>query len=312
MPRLHRAIAHKDYPNERFGADFLAEYFLPPHFRFFIRFKNIRANVKNKLKEAFPGLHEYMIARTAFFDRVFRDALTNKIPQIVLLGAGYDSRAYRYSKLNSATKIMELDIETTQNRKKQSLKKAHIDIPEQVTLVPIDFNKESIKNVLEKAGYDNNKETLFLWEGVTYYLDPQAVDQTLEFVSQSSSIESVIAFDYAISVSEENIHQYGVKEFFRSMKEHHQDERIAFSMAEGKMEAFLEQRGLQIIHHLDNAAMEREFLVHENGSSIGQVTANFRFLLASPKEVQETCLKKNVSSESVQPPKDWIYCIYAA
>ena len=82
---LHRAIAHKDYPNERFGADFLAEYFLPPHFRFFIRFKNIRANVKNKLKEAFPGLHEYMIARTAFFDRIFREALTNKIPKLCCL-----------------------------------------------------------------------------------------------------------------------------------------------------------------------------------------------------------------------------------
>ena len=121
---------------------------------------------------------------------------------------------------------------------------------------------------------------------MTYYLDPQAVGQTLEFVSQSSSIESVIAFDYAISVSEENIHQYGVKEFFRSMQEHHQGERIAFSMAEGKMEAYLEQRNMRVMKHLDNATMEREFLVHENGSLIGQVTANFRFMLASPKRIE--------------------------
>jgi methyltransferase (TIGR00027 family) len=280
---LHRAIANKEYKNERFGPDNLAEYFLPSHYRFLIKFKKVRANVKNKLNEAFPGLHEYMIARTAYFDRVFRDALNNKIPQIVLLGAGYDSRAYRYSKLNRATKIMELDIGPTQNRKKQCLNKAQIDIPEQVTLVSINFNKESIKNVLEKAGYENDKETLFLWEGVSYYLNAEAAGETLEFVSQSLSNESAIAFDYTISVSEENINQYGVKEFFLSMKEHHQEESLLFAIDDGKIELYLEQRGLKIVNHLDNDEIEREFLENENGSLIGRVTGHFRFVLASPK-----------------------------
>jgi len=280
---LHRAIANKEYQNERFGSDFLAEFFLPSNFRFFIQFKKVRANVKKKFHEAFPGLHEYMIARTAFFDRVFSDALNHKIPQIVLLGAGYDSRAYRYAKLNLATKIMELDIGPTQNRKKQCLKKAHIDISEQVTLVPINFDKESIKNALEKAGYENDKETLFIWEGVSYYLNAEAAGKTLEFASQSLHNESTIAFDYAISESEENINQYGVKEFSLSMKEHHQDESILFTIDEGKIEYYLEQRGLKIVSHLDNAEIEREFLVNENESSIGRVVSHLRFVLASPK-----------------------------
>lgn len=227
-----------------------------------------------------------MIARTAYFDRVFRDALNNKIPQIVLLGAGYDSRAYRYAKLNNVTKIMELDIGPTQNRKKQCLKKAQIDIPEHVTLIPINFNKESIKEILEKAGYNDHKEALFLWEGVSYYLEAEAFGETLEFVSQSSHNESAIAFDYAISVSDENINQYGVKEFFLSMKEHHQDESLLFAIEEGKTESYLEQRGLEIINHLDNAEIEREFLVNENGSLIGHITGHFRLVSASPKRQQ--------------------------
>jgi methyltransferase (TIGR00027 family) len=94
---LHRAIANKEFKNERFGSDYLAEYFLPPHFKFFIKFKETRANVKNKFNKFLPGLHKYMIARTAYFDTVFIDALNKKIPQIVLLGAGYDSRAYRFT-----------------------------------------------------------------------------------------------------------------------------------------------------------------------------------------------------------------------
>ena len=280
---LYRAIANKEFKNEGFGSDYLAEYFLPSHFKFFIKFKKIRVNVKNKSNKLTPGMYEYMLARTAFFDNVFIDALNKNIPQIVLLGAGYDTRAYRFAKLNNTTKIIELDIATTQNRKKKCLKKAQIDIPKHVTLVPINFNKESLKSVLEKAGYENSEKTLFIWEGVSYYLDPESVDATLEFVNNSSHNESVIAFDYAISISEENINNYyGVKKFAQSWRKHRSDELFRFAIDEGKIESFLEQRGLKIVNHLDNREIEKMFLLNENGSSIGQITGWFRFALASP------------------------------
>ena len=118
---------------------------------------------------------------------------------------------------------------------------------------------------------------------VSYYLDAEVVGETLEFVSQSSHNESAIAFDYTISVSGEIINQYGVKEFFLSMKEHHHDESLMFAIDEGKIELYLEQRGLEIIDHLGNNEIEREFLVIENGSLIGRVTGHFRFVLALPK-----------------------------
>lgn len=283
---LHRAIANKNFGDERFGPDYMSEYFLPSHFKFFIRFKKIRANAKKKLAKFLPGLHEYMIARTAWFDSLFMEALNNKIPQIVLLGAGYDSRAYRFTQFNSATKIFELDIAPTQNGKKKCLKKAQIDIPRRVTLVPIDFNKESLKNVLEKAGYENNEKTLFLWEGVSYYLEPESVDETLEFVSRSSHHESAIAFDYAISISEESIHSYGVKEFHQTMKKQHAGEGLLFAIDEGKTESFLEQRGLKMVGHLDNREIEKAFLLNENGSRVGQITSHFRFVLASANNKQ--------------------------
>ena len=100
---LRRAIANKDFGNDSFGPDFLAEYFLPPHFRFFIKFKKIRENTKDKLNAFLPGLNEYMIARTAYFDGLFSDALKNEFPQIVMLGAGYDTRAYRFAEQNKGT-----------------------------------------------------------------------------------------------------------------------------------------------------------------------------------------------------------------
>ncbi len=280
---LYRAVANIEFKNERFGSDYLAEYFLPSHFKFFIKFKKIRVNFKNKIDKLTPGGYEYSLARTAFFDSVFIDALNKNIPQIVLLGAGYDTRAYRFEKLNNATKIIEIDIATTQNRKKKCLRKAQIDIPKHVTLVPINFNKESLKNVLEKAGYKNNEKTLFIWEGVSYYLEPESVDATLEFVNNSSHNESVIAFDYAISISEENINNYyGVKEFAQTWRKHRSNELFRFAIDEGKIGFFLEQRGLKMVDHLDNKEIEKTFLLNENGSLIGQITGAFRFAMASP------------------------------
>jgi methyltransferase (TIGR00027 family) len=283
---LHRAIANKEFRSDRFGPDYLAEYFLPAHFRFFIKFKKIRINIKKKLKKLLPGLHEYIIARTAWFDSVFSDAIKKEIPQIVMLGAGYDSRAYRFAKLNGATKIIELDIAPTQNRKRKCLRKARIEIPKHVTLVPIDFNKEPLKNVLEKAGYENHKKTLFLWEGVSYYLDSESVDTTLKFISRSSHKESVIAFDYTTSVSEEE-KNYGAKEFYQTMKKQHANEGLLFALDGNKTESFLEQRGLKIIDHMDSREIERTFLLNENGSSIGQITGNFRFVSASPENQKQ-------------------------
>jgi len=280
---LYRTIANNEFKNERFGSDYLAEYFLPVHFKFFIKFNKIREKFKNKSNRLTPGMYEYVLARTVFFDNIFIEALNKNTPQIVLLGAGYDTRAYRLVKLNNDTKIIELDIATTQNRKKKCLKKAHIEIPEQATLVPMDFNKESLQNVLKNAGYNNDEKTLFIWEGVSYYLEPESVDATLEFVKKSSHNESVIAFDYAISISEENIdNYYGAKEFAQTWRKHRSGELFRFTIDDGKIEPFLEQRGFNLVNHFNNQEIEKTFLLNEKGSLIGHITGLFRFAMASP------------------------------
>jgi methyltransferase (TIGR00027 family) len=164
----------------------------------------------------------------------------------------------------------------------KSLIKARIDIPKNVELVPIDFNNESLHTVLEKAGYNRHERTLFLWEGVVYYLDPESVDTTLEFVNRSSRQGSIIALDYLISSSESNRDEYGNKEFFQAMKKHHSNEKLIFGIEEGEAESFFGQRGLKMIDHWDNEEIERTFLLNENGLISGKIIGSFRFALASP------------------------------
>ena len=280
---LHRAIAHKEYQNERFGPDNLADCFLPAHFRFFIKFKKIRTNTKNRFNQFLPGLHVYMMARTAHFDAVFVDALKNKVPQIVFLGAGYDSRAYRFAQFNTATKIFELDIAPTQNRKRKCLKKASIIIPQQMILAPIDFNKETLEHVLEKAGYDSSQKTLFLWEGVSYYLEAESVAATLEFIARSVHPESVILFDYVVSVAKGDHGLFGANEFLQTMKEKHGHEALMFAIPENETASYLAQKGLKMVSHMDDKEIENAYLVNEKGVLVGRMTGLFRFVSATPK-----------------------------
>ncbi len=279
---LHRAMANKEFKNKKFGSDILAKHFLPPHFKFFLKFKMMRNHIKNKLNRYLPGLYEYMIARTVFFDRLFLDALNSKMTQIILLGAGYDSRSYRFMKLNQGTKIFELDVKPTQARKIKCLRKAQIDIPGHVAFVPINFNQESLKDVLEKAGYDNRQKSLFIWEGISYYLNKESVDTTLKFVSRATHAESTLAFDYTIPVTEKNIDDlYGVKEFVQTMKKRHAYEDLIFSLDESEMKTFIDQSGLKIMDHLNKEQIEKTFLLDEKNRFLGQITGHFRFLQAS-------------------------------
>ena len=281
---LRREMAQHEFNNTPFGPDYLAQVFLPPTFRFFLKFKSIRRSTRAKLEAAFPGMTEYVIARTAYFDGVFRKALEARVLQIVLLGAGYDSRPYRFAGLNQGTHVIELDSAPTQRRKIQCLRKAKIEIPPAVTFVPIDFKRQSLQVVLEKAGWQSQQASLFLWEGVSYYIKPEAVDATLEFFSTNGHPDTLLAFDYTVSVSDENLAGlYGVKEFLQAMQAAHADEGLLFSIPEGQIETFLTERNLKLVSHLDKEAIEGEYLTRPDGSRLGQITGHFRFVTVRPE-----------------------------
>jgi len=108
------------------------------------------------------GVYEYFIARTAYLDQVVSQALRENIPQIVLLGAGYDSRPYRFKDLIRDTRIFEVDIASTQSRKRQLLKQAGIQIPESVSFTTTNFEKDSLAANLAQAGFNPNQKTIFI------------------------------------------------------------------------------------------------------------------------------------------------------
>jgi methyltransferase (TIGR00027 family) len=283
LTAFYRAVGNKEFQNRKFGSDYLAEIFLPFYARFLIKSKRMRAKAKDKDQIRMPGVFEYVMARTAFFDEVFIAALNEAIPQIVLLGAGYDTRAYRFADLNKYSRIIELDNAATQNRKKRCLKNFKIQIPERVAHISMDFNKDSLKDVLQCAGYEDDRKALFIWEGVCMYLEAKSVDTILAFVTDSSHRQSAIAFDYAITISDDNRHKYyGAGEIIRIMKKSRSNELFKFTIDEDKIEPFFNQRGLNIVRHLNPIQIEKSSLLREYGTPIGRPNGMFRFVIASP------------------------------
>lgn len=139
------------------------------------------------------------MTRTKFFDGAMLDAVRGGATQVVVLGAGFDSRAYRFTTELARTRFFEVDSPPTQQYKIERVRQILPAIPSNVRYVPMDFTKDDLLTELKKAGYSESARTFFLWEGVTVYLPEAAVQATLHFVRDHSPARSTIAFDYQTS-----------------------------------------------------------------------------------------------------------------
>lgn len=274
---LLRAFASLDEREEIRGPDYLAEIFLAEDIRNVLKDPAGRKwLIKNRIT---PGMYEYMIARTAFFDHIVKGALRENIPQVVFLGAGYDTRPYRFKELIRDTWLFELDIHTTQQKKKEMLDQANIPRHGQLVFVPINFNREKIGDALAKMGFMKNRKTLFVWEGVTYYLPPAVIDDVLNSLKANAPAGSSVCFDYA-SLSTKAMKNDNVKKLSEQMKSRYSSEPTQFGIRGGKTESFLLDRGYRILLHLTAAEMEKRYLSLSDGSLAGKIPPLFSFVHA--------------------------------
>ena len=153
-----------------------------------------------ELLERLPELTRLRL-RTGFVlrSRFAEDCLAGKyregLRQYVLLGAGLDTFAYRQPPWASSLRIFEVDHPATQQWKRKRLAEAGIGVPNNVTFVPLDFEKVSLSNGLAQAGLDSGAATFFSMLGVSQYLTEAALDETLNFVlSAPGGSEIVFSF----------------------------------------------------------------------------------------------------------------------
>jgi methyltransferase (TIGR00027 family) len=126
----------------------------------------------------------------------------------------------------------------------------------------------NLKEALLGAGFSRDQKSLFVWEGVTYYLSAEVVDSTLSFIRSNSPTGSSICFDYT-SLSPEALNGSGVNKLREHMKSRYPAEPNRFGITQGKLVLFLSERGYDIIEHLTPNEMQGKYLTLRDGSSAG-------------------------------------------
>jgi methyltransferase (TIGR00027 family) len=140
--------------------------------------------------------------------------------------------------------VFEVDHPATSTAKQAKVGAVIGEIPANVAYVAVDFTVDKLADKLLECGYRTTRPTVFLWEGVTPYLDSEAVDEILGFVIASAAAGSVILFDYILrSVVEGTCTLRGAANEFAKMS--HTSEPLTFGIDEGQAPTFLASRGFQ-------------------------------------------------------------------
>jgi methyltransferase (TIGR00027 family) len=235
---IARAVESEKPEGVRICFDPYAARFLNP---WFYRFMRIFIDT-GYAEWSGAGVLGFLVARCRYIDDLLEASIKAGVQQLVILGAGYDSRAYRFGTLRHVLHIFEVDHPATQHVKMKKVTQVLGELPHHVTYVGLDFNQDTLEYCLPVSGYDERKKSLFIWEGVVMYLTPAAVDSTLKFIVQNTAKGSQVVFDYIYTALLNGSVRHGEVSRMRRVRRF-SGEGLAFSIPEGKVREFLEQRG---------------------------------------------------------------------
>ena len=269
-----RAFGAREPDESVRNPDWLAERFLSREELDLIHEHPIAAALKQEYRQArqnaeVAGLSNFMLVRTRFIDDHLQSAVRNGATQVVILGAGFDTRAYRFPDLMQAVRVFEVDHHATQEFKKRRLNEALGELPANVTFVEIDFRHDDLCRVLLAAGYKPDAKTFFVWEGVVMYLTGDAVRKTLRTVSESAPGSSLV-LDYACQSTIDVLRK------FPNLRQHrhttHWGEPWTFGVPDKQERQFFRECGLELreTFSLIRGDALKRYLTRADGTRLGR------------------------------------------
>jgi methyltransferase (TIGR00027 family) len=155
-----------------------------------------RRHMKRATHPVARDFRAFMAARSRYVEDRLAEAVANGVAQYVILGAGLDTFAYRNP--FPSLRVFEVDLPASQAWKRTMLGEAGIAVPESLTFVPLDFERQVLADGLVEAGFDLHAPAFFGWLGVVPYLTLAAFRATLETAVQLR-VGSGVSFDYALA-----------------------------------------------------------------------------------------------------------------
>jgi len=268
MTCLSRACSALETNHYYKSDDHIAPLLLPSGLKPFLHISLAR---RLFTKVAAPkGIYEYVIARTKYIDAVFKQALAEQFDQVLIFGAGFDTRALRFQDAMGNTRVFELDVPVTQQAKIIQYQKRHLAVPPSLTFIAIDFDKESLPMKLNETGFCKHRQSLFILEGLMMYLQPESVEATFQTIRDYAGKGSWVVFDYIYaSVLRKEGNYYGETGILQTVSG--AGEQWHFGIEKGQIEQFLAKYAMQLINHKDAKDLEQAYFSDSNGKIIGRV-----------------------------------------
>lgn len=252
---LFRAVEDARPTASRLFSDPFAKGFLTGGLRVVAaasRMPLLRPLIPRLIDRRAPGPRISALVRTRLIDDALTQALADGTRQVVILGAGYDSRAFRLE-IDSAVRVFEVDHPATQAVKRARLERVPVADRGRVTFVPTDFTRDELGEVLSTAGYDRRLMTFFIWEGVTNYLNADAVARTLRWISTNSAPGSRLSFTYVDRGLLDGTKSFARAEPWMARVER-AGEPFTFGLDPETLADYLKQHGLRLISDTNTVA----------------------------------------------------------
>jgi len=186
----------------------------------------------------------------------------------VILGAGFDTRAHRFTELLKDTPIIEIDYASTQEYKKQRVEAALGGGPGNVIYAPIDFACENLGEVLRRAGFQAARRTFYICEGVSMYVPEQGMKQTLRTIASESAPGSTLLMEYLNLGGVEVLTRYPIGMVKNAID---WGEPFVFGVPDGQDREFFLEMGLELGETLKIGSPEsiKRYATRQDGSYYG-------------------------------------------
>lgn len=239
--------------------DYIAPRLLPVMVKLLIKVNLLKRFL---IKEVVPtGIYEYVIARTKYVDEILDRAISEGFQQVFIFGAGFDSRSVRFAKSDIA--FFESDTENIREAKFNQYRKRKIKIPDNLTFIPVNYDKEKIEDKIKESCFDKNKKTLFIMEGLTMYLQPKAVDDLIKVIRNNSINNNWIVADFIYkSVLNKENKYFGEEDIYFKVDDY--NETWTFGLDDDNIIQFFSDRKLKVIEIAYAEKLEEKYFNNHN------------------------------------------------
>lgn len=195
-----------------------------------------------------------------------------------MLGAGFDSRGYRFAASQPRLGFFEVDLPDTLAAKKNRVETLFGALPSYVSYAGIDFDHQSLAEVLAGEGYDARAKTLFILEGVSMYIRAESTASTLQFIAQHSGSGGRLVFDYAVRSAVEGRRDglFGMAETYDALRARGEPMVTGWTPAEAA--AFVVANGLIVSDDLGSDELTQRYLTGSDGQADGRMLEGNRIM----------------------------------